>query len=473
MPAQYQVTPPHDPTDWRKKNRYYHDLIEHQLTFYSSEMDSLLVLGCGTGEIFDAASSRSCVGVDVRPDVIRRARERLQGRANVECYQVKDYASLPELNRTFDIVILYDVLAELHDIQAVLDALRPMMTTRTRLVMNFHSHLWSPLLRMAERLGLKRPAGKATWVTMDDALNFLALSDYELVTKEPCMVLPKKLFGVGPLLNRWIAPLPLIKNFCLENIVVARLRGLPLKEAAPSVTVVVPARNEAGNIEAVVRRLPSMGKQTELIFVEGHSTDRTWEEIRRVQGAYPDRDIKVLQQPGRGKADAVRCGFAEAGGDLLMILDADLTVAPEDLVKFYKAVVENKGEFVNGCRLVYPVEKQAMQFLNMVANKLFGWLFTWLLGQRYRDTLCGTKVLWKADYQRIVAGRGFFGDDDPFGDFDLIFGAARLGLKSIEVPIRYQERTYGETNIRRFLHGMLLLRMSLLAARRLKFKRFF
>jgi len=154
-----------------------------------------------------------------------------------------------------------------------------------------------------------------------------------------------------------------------------------------------------------------------------------------------------------------------------MILDADLTVAPEDLTKFYKAIVENRGEFINGCRLIYPIGKQAMQFLNMMANKLFGWLFTWLLGQRYRDTLCGTKVLWKFDYQRIVAGRDFFGEFDPFGDFDLIFGAARLGLRSIEVPVRYQERTYGATNIRRFLHGLLLLRMSLLAARRLKFKR--
>jgi len=233
---------------------------------------------------------------------------------------------------------------------------------------------------------------------------------------------------------------------------------------------VVPARNEAGNIEPLVRRLPSLGAHTELIVVEGHSTDRTWEEILRVKDAHPGRDIKALKQPGRGKADAVRAGFAAAAGDLLMILDADLTVAPEELTKFYAAIVENKGEFINGCRLVYPVGKQAMQFLNMVANKLFGWLFTWLLGQRYRDTLCGTKVLWKADYDRIVASRGFFGEFDPFGDFDLIFGAARLGLKSIEVPIRYRERTYGATNIRRFLHGLLLLRMSLLAARRLKFK---
>lgn len=308
-------------------------------------------------------------------------------------------------------------------------------------------------------------------MTPEDASNFLSLSNYELVARERCMLLPKKMFGLGPVVNRWISPLPVINFFCLENVVVARPVNDTTGREAPTVTVVVPARNEAGTIDAVVRRLPSMGRHTELIFVEGHSTDGTWEAICRVQDAHPHLDIKTLKQPGRGKADAVRYGCAEAGGDILMILDADLTVAPEELTKFYKAIVENKGEFVNGCRLVYPVEKQAMRFLNKVANKLFGWLFTWLLGQRYRDTLCGTKALWKSDYDRIAAARESLGDGDPFGDFDLIFGAARRGLKSIEVPIRYTGRTYGETNIRRFLHGLLLLRMSGSAARRLKFKR--
>jgi len=471
MTAGPQVTPTREPADWEERNRYYHELIESHLTFYASRLDSLLVLGCGTGRIFRSVSARVCVGIDVRPDVIRRAREGGRGRPETEFHQVADYRSLPDLNRTFDMVILYDVLAELTDIEAVLDALRRVMTARSRLVLNFHSHLWLPLLRTAERLGLKRPAGTATWVTREDALNFLSLSDYDLVTREQCILLPKKLLGLGPLVNRWIAPLPIVNGLCLENVMVARPVGHTMRHDAPSVTVVVPARNEAGNIEAVAQRLPAMGRWTELIFVEGHSTDRTWEEIERVRAQHPGRRIQAFRQPGHGKADAVRLGFEKAEGDLLMILDADLTVAPEELVKFYKAIVDNKGEFINGCRLVYPVEKQAMRFLNMVANKLFGWLFTWLLGRRYRDTLCGTKVLWKADYLKIAAGRDFFGEFDPFGDFDLIFGAARRALKTVEIPVRYKERTYGATNIRRFLHGLLLLRMSLLAARCLKFKR--
>jgi len=234
-------------------------------------------------------------------------------------------------------------------------------------------------------------------------------------------------------------------------------------------SVVIPARNEAGNIEAAVQRTPELGLGTEIIFVEGHSRDNTWDEIQRVAKAYPQRCIKVLKQRGKGKGDAVREGFAAATGDMLFILDADLTVAPEDLSKFYETARSGTADFINGVRLVYPLEHEAMRFLNMLANKFFGLAFTWLLGQRIKDTLCGTKVLRRADYETIAKNRRYFGDFDPFGDFDLLFGAAKLNLRIIDLPIRYRARTYGETNIQRWQHGWLLARMVLFAARWLKF----
>ena len=458
--------------DWRQRNWYYRNQIERQLTFHVSITDSLLVLGCGSGEIFTKASSNRSVGIDTDENLIRCAKSKVQEGEHVEFHHVAAYTSLPKLEQSFDIIILYDVIAEFGDIQDVLNGLRRFMTPRSRLIVNFHSHLWMPALHVAENLGLKRPTLHLAWVTIEDMSNFAALTDFEIVTNHRCILLPKKAFGLGPLMNRLLAPLPVMDFFCLENVVVLRPLHLDSDCADPTVTVVVPARNEAGNIENAVKRLPSMGKHTEIIFVEGHSSDNTWDEIKRVQQAYPELDIKAMRQTGKGKGDAVRHGFDSAQGNVLMILDADLTVSPEDLPKFYHAIIENKGELINGCRLVYPLETQAMRFLNMVANKSFGWLFTWLLGQRYRDTLCGTKVLWKSDYNRIAAGREFFGDLDPFGDFDFIFGATKLGLKMIEVPIRYKDRTYGKTNISRFRHGFILLRMSFLAAWRLKFGRF-
>ncbi len=245
-------------------------------------------------------------------------------------------------------------------------------------------------------------------------------------------------------------------------------RPLAGRQSEKSVSVVIPARNEAGNIEAALARTPEMGTWTELIFVEGNSTDDTWEAIQRVKENNSNRRIKIFQQSGKGKGNAVRDGFAVAEGEVLMILDADLTVPPEELPKFYEAIVSGRCEFCNGSRLVYPMDEKAMQFLNLCANKTFGILFSWLLGQSVKDTLCGTKVLTKSNYQRIAQNRNYFGDFDPFGDFDLLFGASKLSLKILDLPIRYKERAYGETNIHRWKHGWLLLQMAIFAATKLK-----
>jgi glycosyltransferase involved in cell wall biosynthesis len=267
-------------------------------------------------------------------------------------------------------------------------------------------------------------------------------------------------------INRFLAPF--FHSLCLSLFLVARpVPKMPGRKQ--SVSVVIPARNEAGNIAAAVARTPEMGSWTELIFVEGNSTDNTWETIQKVKESNPNRRIKIMQQSGKGKGNAVRDGFAVAEGELLMILDADLTVPPKELPKFYEAVASGRCEFCNGSRLVYPMDEKAMRFLNLCANKTFAVLFSWLLGQPVKDTLCGTKVLTKANYQKIAENRSYFGDFDPFGDFDLLFGASKLNLKIQDLPVRYRERVYGETNIQRWKHGWLLLEMVIFAASKLKF----
>jgi hypothetical protein len=115
------------------------------------------------------------------------------------------------------------------------------------------------------------------------------------------------------------------------------------------------------------------------------------------------------------------------------------------------------------------MDEKAMRFLNLCANKAFALLFSWLLGQPVKDTLCGTKVLTKSNYQKIAENRSYFGDFDPFGDFDLLFGASKLNLKIQDLPVRYRERVYGQTNIQRWKHGWLLLEMVAFAAAKLKF----
>jgi glycosyltransferase involved in cell wall biosynthesis len=329
--------------------------------------------------------------------------------------------------------------------------------------------LWKPLARFASKVGLRSRTPEQNWIAHQDLGNFCYLAGLEIIRRDLKLLCPVPIPFLTTFLNRYLAPLPFFRSFTMLNIVVARpVKSKP--EGRPSVSVIVPARNESGNIDAILVRCPMMGPVDEIIFVEGNSADDTWERIQGAERSYKGPHHLILaQQRGKGKGDAVRLGFELATKEILMILDADLTTPPEELPKFYNAIAGNKAEFVNGSRLVYPMEREAMRFFNIAANKFFAAAFSFVLGQRFKDTLCGTKVLSRAHYKRLAAARGFFGDFDPFGDFDLLFGAARMGLKIVEIPVHYHERTYGTTNIQRWRHGWILLRMLTFAARRMKF----
>jgi len=368
----------------------------------------------------------------------------------------------------FDYIIIPDTLSTVADIQKLFNNIHNNCKPNTRLIINYHSILWLPILNLAEKLHLKNPQNRSNWLNTDDLTNLLEIENFQVIKSGKRLLLPFKIPIISTLFNKYIANLPLINSLCITNYLIARPLGLE-KNKNPSVSVIIAARNEKGNIENAIKRIPKMGKHTEIIFVEGGSTDGTWEKIVKVAKKYPKLDIKYTHQDGKGKGDAVRKGFSIATGDILMILDADLTVPPEDLPKFYDAIASGKGEYINGCRLVYPMENEAMRFLNILGNKFFSITFSWLLNQKIKDTLCGTKVISRENYLQLAKNRNYFGDFDPFGDYDLIFGAAKMNLKFVEIPIRYKARKYGSTNISRFKHGWLLLKMVAFAMNKIKF----
>ncbi|MCX5680558.1 MAG: glycosyltransferase family 2 protein [Candidatus Omnitrophica bacterium] len=366
-------------------------------------------------------------------------------------------------------VVLSGTIHYERDIQKFFDELHDRCASSTRVIILYYSALWKPMVDLATFLGLREKTAEANWISPEDIASILLLSDFDTVLQDRKVICPVYIPLVSNFINRYVAPLPFFRLFCMVNILIAR----PLKkkkDKKPSVSVIVPARNESGNIKNIIRRLPRMGPDDELIFVEGHSKDDTWAVIQAVQKEYGKTIcIKSAQQEGIGKGDAIRKGLAMASKEILMTLDADLTVPPESLSVFYRAIVEDKGEFINGSRLVYPMEKRSMQFLNMVANRFFATAFSYLLGQRFKDTLCGTKVISRENYIMLAANRKYFGDFDPFGDFDLIFGSVRLCLKIVEIPVRYSERLYGTTNIKRWKHGAVLFRMLIYASKKIKF----
>jgi SAM-dependent methyltransferase len=426
----------------------------------------VLEIGCGRGDLLDSLQPSFGLGVDFSSRMVREAARR---HPNLHFVQADAHA-LDLEGQTFDAVVLSDLVNDLWDVQLAFRQVARLTHPGSRVILNFYSRLWELPLEATRTLGLARPLLEQNWLTVADVDNLLRLADFEVTRRWDEILMPLRVPGLDTLANRYLARIWPLDQAALTHFVVARPAPDRLaRTQAPLVSVVVPARNESGNIAAIFERTPEMGRGTELVFVEGHSTDDTLTAIKREMARHPDRPALLLRQTGKGKGDAVRIGFERARGDVLMILDADLTVAPEDLPRFLDALLSGKGEFINGVRLVYPMQKQAMRFFNLLGNKFFSLAFSWLLGQSVKDTLCGTKVLWSADYRRIAAQRDYFGDFDPFGDFDLLFGATRLSLKIVDLPIRYRERTYGKTNIQRWRHGWLLLRMVLFAARRIKF----
>jgi SAM-dependent methyltransferase len=452
---------------WIARNRGFYKADRAYMRFLIPEGASVLDIGCGTGELLDALRPSRAVGIDLSAEMIAIARDRNPS-FEYHVGDAEDPAVLGAIKGPFDFIILSDTIGLLDDIEAVLSRLHPMCTPETRLIIAYHTQGWEPLLNMAEKIGRRMPQPPVNFLSTVDFMNLLDLSDFELIRSEARQILPVSLFGLGGLINRYIATLPGVRLFCLRRYIVARSRQA-VEKADLSATVLIPCRNERGNIEDAILRMPRFAPRQEIVFVEGNSKDGTYEECLRVQEKYQGQwDIKVFKQAGKGKGDAVRKGFAEASGDVLMILDADLTVPPETLPKFYNAINSGKAEFVNGTRLVYPMQDEAMRPLNLIANRFFASVFTYLINQRFSDTLCGTKVLKRSAYQKIAAGRKYFGDFDPFGDFDLIFGAAKTNLKIVEVPIRYAARTYGETQISRFRDGFMLLQMVMFAFKKLK-----
>lgn len=444
----------------KRVNKYYHDNLKKFTHHLIPSFLTILELGSRGGELLSSLPNRNKVGIEVNADLLKIANRNKK---------VRFVGSLSKVRKQkFDYVLINHTLSVTDDIQGLIHNLKGVTQNNSKIVVYHFNYLWKPFLAIAEKIGLMMPWGKEpNWLSQADIDNLFFIEGFEKVKSGGLILLPIKIYMISDFINKYLATLPILKLFCLSNFTVYR-QICPLKNV--SVSIIIPARNESGHMKGILKKIPKLGNGTEIIFVEGGSSDNTYnvikEEIKKYKGPLK---ASLWKQKGKGKGDAVRLGFLKARNDILMILDADLTVHPRELIKFYNAISNGKAEFVMGSRLVYPMENEAMRSLNYLANHLFGVIFSFLLNQRIKDTLCGTKVISKQNYKNITQNRFIFGDFDPFGDFDLIFGASKLNLKILEIPVRYKKRVYGTTNISRFSHGVLLLRMVLVASKKLKF----
>jgi hypothetical protein len=449
----------------RARHSYYYGNLCDRLRAVVEKDKRVLCLRSDTGQYLDWVKASHGVGVEIASELTEIARERYP---QYEFHTVESIENL-DVDGPFDYILIVDAINEFFDVQESLERIAHLCSEKTRVVIVFYNFMWQPLAWLARSVGMKREQPMQSWLSPPNVSHLLNLGGFEVVRRYRSLLFPFPIPLIAGFMNSYLAKLPLIEKLCLVQTVIAR--PFPESDVKPeaTVSVVIPCRNEAGNIEPAVQRTPEMGAGTELIFCDDHSTDGTADEVRRMQAAFPNRNIRLVEGPGINKAENVWCGFDAAENDILMILDGDLAVPPEELPKFYRALTQGRGEFINGTRMVYPMRDQAMRLANILGNKMFSLLFSFILGQDISDTLCGTKVMWRSDYQRLKLLRGTWGINDRWGDYELIFGAAKLNLSHVDLPVHYMERTYGETKMTgRLRNAWVMLQMCFAAFTRLR-----
>ena len=453
---QHQNAVADDQESWIKSNRYYYDGLKSLLSFIVEPGKRVLNVRCENGDLLASLEPSYGVGIEIGETMVEKA-----SRAHPELRFVKADPEHLNLDEQFD-YILFNHISDTVDIVATLERLRQHSGSHTRIVIINYNPLWRPIVEIANKLGLRDALIEPVWASEGDVRTFLSLAGFQAVRTHRLFLMPKRIPLISNFINEVVARIPGLQRLCWLNVIVGRPQPEPIPEKDVTVSVIIPCRNERGNVEPAVERIPEMGKHTEIIFCDDKSTDGTGDEVRRLQKAYPERDIRLVQGPAICKAENVWTGFRASKSDVLMILDGDLAVMPEELPMFLKALLSGQTEFVNGSRLVYPMRHQAMKFANEIGNKGFGWLFSYLLDQRIKDTLCGTKALWRKDWIRMERNLGFWGIRDLWGDYELLFGASKLSLQINDLPVHYQERIYGVTKMNRvFANGMRMLRICL------------
>lgn len=450
------------PKYYRLNNYYHKDLQRLALTLIPKH-GSVIEFGCREGELLSLLPNKQKAGAEISKIMLSKAKKKSP---KIKFYYFNEYENF-NIKEKYDYILLSNNLSYTKDVQVFVKKLHKISHENSKIVIIYFNYYWKIILELAEKLKLRFPKPfEPNWLDYEDIKNFFGLEKFDLIKKGQRFLFPYNFPVLSKLINKYFAYSPIINNLCLTNYAIFRPKR---KIGKYSVSVIMPARNEEGHISKVLDKIPNMGKNTEVIFIENRSKDKTLEAIKKELSRYRGPiKARYYSYPANCKKEAVFFGFNKAKNDILMIHDSDLTVDPKELTKFYNAMSEGYGEFINGSRLVYPMEKQAMRFLNTLGNKFFSIAFSFLLDQRIKDTLCGTKAIFKKDYE-ILKEQKYFDDFDPFGDFDLIFGASKLNLKIIEIPVRYKARTYGSTNIRRFIHGWLLLKMTFFAAKKIKF----
>src|SRR3989338_2088423 len=432
---------------WRNKNLYYHNEITRFYKDIIPKNKNILEVGSADGYLLNELCPNRGVGVDISAQMIDIARKKFP-HLNFVNSSIENYSYV----HSFDYIVLSNILEFVSDLYIFFSAMASKASPKTKMIITSINPLWEPAMKLATRLKMRIPVQMKNFVTSKDIENMLNISGWEVIESNYRMFSPVKIPLISFFLNKLIPRLPVLKNLCIIQFIIAKPKQLFTIDHSLSCSVIIPCHNEEGNIEECIDRIPSLGSFTEVVVVDDGSNDKTATLVKNIQSG-KKRVRLISYTPNKGKGHAVKTGFESATGDILIILDADMAVLPEELSKFYMVLASSQAEFINGTRMLYDMAPGAMKFINYLGNKIFGIILSFIIGQRNTDTLCGTKAFYNSDYMNFKMRRC------PWGDFDLLFEAARMKLKTVEMPVHYFPRREGRSKMKAFKHGLMLLKM--------------
>lgn len=438
-----EIAPNYD--NWKRKNSYYYSNIKAFISRIFPPGSKVLEVGCGTGEILASMNPKRGVGIDISQKMVELAKQKYPQYTFIHA-PIEDL----DIDEKFDYVIMVDVVDHVYDVVDVFTSLRRFCHPTTRIILTTISPWWEPILSLMEKLSAKMPEGPHNFIEKRILGNMIEMVGFSVSYSGYLLLFPKWIPILSYIMNSIGVRIWGLNRLSAVQYMIIQPEFKKTFDLGLGCSVIIPCHNEEDNIESAVRRIPSMGKETEIIVVNDGSTDGTAEKVRALQKEISNLKL-VDYSPNRGKGQAVKQGFDAATQEVIMILDADVSTPPEELPRFFEPLNRGVCQFVNGTRMVYPMEEQAMRTVNLFFNKMFGYMMSFITQQTLTDTLCGTKALYRSDYKRMQWGI------DRWGDFDLLFGAAKMGSKIMEVPVHYLTRQSGESKMKSLKHGIHLL----------------
>lgn len=359
-------------------------------------------------------------------------------------------------NTKYDCIVLSDMFEVNDDILGLLKLLKKNLNNDGTILLTSITPIWDGVLSILEMLNLKNKSKKRSYIHLNKLSAVLDTINFQITGKRTRQYFPFKLFYFGNIINNFLEIILYFFNFGIRSYFTIKEIEDTAEKDVLSKTIIVPAKNEEGNLNELINRIPYLGNNVEVIISCGISNDNTLGMAKSLKS--DNFIIKVIEQTSKGKANAVWEACEQSSNDLIAILDADLSVDPEELSSFFELIETKKCDFVNGTRLIYSMEKGSMRFINNFGNRLFQYVVSKIIRLPLTDSLCGTKVFKKNLYEKIKKWQSVVKIKDPFGDFDLLFAAAYSSQKIVEYPIHYRARKYGTTQIRRFKDGFKLIK---------------